>query len=265
MQGDARRLRQVLVNLLTNGVKYTASGSVTLRAEVIGEQRLLLAVEDTGQGIPPALLRRVFDPFFQVTRGDGNGAGGIGLGLGIARNLVEAMGGELRLSSIEGQGSRFFFEVELPPTDPPAEAAEADGQAGGGTTKPIVLLVEDDEVNRLIASEMLGRCGWQLVEADTGRAALARVGQQPAIGLVLMDLGLPDIDGLEVTRLIRAMDGPQAEVPIIGLTARAMQQDHDDCISAGMNDVVLKPFELPRLLKAMHGALSAHAERAHRA
>lgn len=261
--GDGDRLRQVLVNLLGNAVKYTASGSVTLQVAVQeddpGRIKLSIAVVDTGPGIPAAWRELVFEPY-QRGAADIDGAAqqprtdGVGLGLGIARQLVRAMGGELALDSEVGRGSRFSFGLDLAVAEPPSEPSDAVLAATRmqGTVPGCALLVEDNEVNMMLARMVLERGGWTVLEASTGTQALALAEREcDRLDLVLTDVGLPDFDGLTLTRRLKAAGGALAALPVLGLTALAMPQERAACLDAGMVGVVLKPFDVDELWTAI--------------
>lgn len=270
--GDGHRLQQVLVNLLSNAVHYTSAGSVTLQVHARNgtpgqSARLDFAVVDSGPGIAPEQQARVFEPYCRGSAAQAGRTEGAGLGLSIARHLVAQMGGTLALDSAPGRGSRFHFGIELPlapnplpenrdvPVDAAAERPPSNGMR--------VLLVEDNEVNRLIAGELLAQRGCVVSMAVDGASALASLAHGAVPEIVLLDVGLPDIDGLEVARRIRAFAGPRARVPIIGLTARALLHERQECLDAGMDDVVHKPFEpaeLWRHIVALVSRASSNAE-----
>lgn len=252
--GDPGKLRQILLNLIGNAVKFTERGTVWLAVEDVsgpGDRWMLrFIVADTGIGIAREKLASIFEPF---TQSDGSVArryGGSGLGLAICHRLVQRFGGEIGVESRLGQGSRFWFTVpferRLATLPAPIEALPA-SETDEALPRLDVLVVEDNEVNSMVASGLLERAGHRATVAATGAAALEEV----AAGrhdLVLMDLRLPDMDGLEVTRRIRAMDDPvRREVPIVALSAQVSRTDIDACFVAGMNDFLGKPFHLDRL------------------
>lgn len=262
--GDGHRLQQVLVNLLSNAVHYTRRGSVTLRLRAqpvaAGQSvRLEFAVIDTGPGIALDQQARVFEPFCRGSVAEAARTEGAGLGLSIASHLVAQMGGTLALDSAPGRGSRFHFSIELPLAHDVAPPSSVEPPVPVTEEPPLtglrVLLVEDNEVNRMIAGEVLAQRGCEVRLAVDGRSALAALAQDPAPQVVLLDVGLPDIDGLEVARRIRAWRGPLAELPIIGLTARALLHERQECLDAGMDDVVHKPFEPSELWRQIVAAV----------
>jgi signal transduction histidine kinase/CheY-like chemotaxis protein/HPt (histidine-containing phosphotransfer) domain-containing protein len=260
--GDPGKLRQILLNLVGNAIKFTDSGNVWLAVEEIlgpGETRMLrFVVADTGIGIAEEKLDSIFRPF---TQSDGSVArryGGSGLGLAICRSLVERLGGEIGVDSRLGEGSRFYFTMPFEAVGG-AVALRRDG--GQDETAPLraldVLVVEDNEVNAMVASGLLQRAGHRATVASTGRAALARMAEG-CPDLVLMDLRLPDFDGLEVTRRIRALADPaKAAVPIVALSAQVVKADIDACLAAGMNDFLGKPFRLERLEATLRRVVGA--------
>ncbi len=251
--GDPVRLQQILLNLVGNAVKFTEHGSITLAAEIAAEQgervTLRISVSDTGTGIPAEAQARIFLPFEQADNSITRQHGGTGLGLTIVRQLVRLMDGDITVDSAPGRGSTFSFTVCL------RRASNDIVQAGGA---PLVeealailsvchhdkrlLLVEDDPVNQQVACAMLtNTAGLQVDVAADGEAAVAMATEQP-YDLILMDLQLPKLDGLEATRQIRALTA-YARTPIIALTANAFADDRDKCLAAGMVDFIAKPVK----------------------
>lgn len=263
---DPLRLRQILVNLAGNAVKFTDAGRVTLALDTqcSGEpcQRLRFAVEDTGIGIPAEHLAGLFDEFSQVHEGRRRNTGGTGLGLAISQRLVQRMGGQIRVDSTPGQGSRFafeaVFETALDAARPAAERRQPSCQVAGPEA-PLdlpVLLVDDVLTNRRIAEAVLSKAGYRVLSVASGIEALEAVCAGP-VGCVLMDLSMPGMDGLEATRHIRAMRSPTGAVPIIAMTAHALIEEQARCEAAGMDDFVTKPFRRADLLEVVarwHGA-----------
>jgi PAS domain S-box-containing protein len=256
LAGDPLRLRQILINLAGNALKFTAEGEVRLgvqvRRDAGGSVRLRFEVTDTGIGIAPENQARIFSGFTQAEASTTRRFGGTGLGVAISQRLVALMGGELQLESALGMGSRFWFEIELPKAD---LAALADDERGAGSGEPRLqglrlLVAEDNANNQLVVRELLGDEGAIVTLVADGAAAL----QALAAGdfdAVLMDLQMPLMDGLEATRRLRA--GGLA-VPVIGLTANAMLADRQACLDAGMNDHVGKPFDLDQLVATLRRA-----------
>jgi PAS domain S-box-containing protein len=245
--GDSARLRQVLSNLVGNAVKFTSSGHVALKVSY-ADERLTFTVIDTGTGIEPSELERVFEPFTTGTNaGDNSGAG---LGLTIVRQLVELMGGTIHAASEVGVGSRFTVVVPAEVCEPPSSMAEAPAPlAAGGKT---VLVVDDNAVNQMLAESQLARLGMQAVVVGTGEDAVELMAKGEGPDLVLMDYHLPGIDGLEATRRIRALERESgAHAVIIGVTAAATAADRRACEDAGMDDFLPKPVSLAVLGEAL--------------
>lgn len=254
VQGDPTRIRQILVNLIGNALKFTETGSIRVRThwQALDNQVLWFscAVHDSGIGIAPERLEHMFDAFQQADTSISRRYGGTGLGLPIARTLAERMGGTLRAHSQEGQGSVFTLEVPLPFSQqaPPA-ALDSPLLADQGQGQP-VLLVEDNPVNQTVIEAMLRSLGYQVSLVGDGAQAVHQV-TQTHFAAILMDCRLPIMDGYEATRQIRRLPGC-AELPIIALTANALQGDRETCLQAGMNDYLAKPFkraDLHRILQ----------------
>jgi signal transduction histidine kinase/HPt (histidine-containing phosphotransfer) domain-containing protein/ActR/RegA family two-component response regulator len=288
--GDPMRLGQVLVNLCNNAVKFTDRGEILLSVNLDGigpdgRVRLVFSVKDTGIGMSPDQTRRLFQPFSQV---EGSGRrGGTGLGLAICRQLVACMGGEIQVESAPGLGSTFTFGVTLGlgvAGAPRARTWEvhrgprawgADGGVLPGHGEPAqpspetgefsqvrgrrVLLVEDNEFNQQVAMELLGNvAGMEVTLAPDGLQALELLAAR-SFDVVLMDIQMPVLDGLEATRRLRTMPGMQT-LPVIAMTAHAMAQDRAVCLGAGMNDFVTKPFELSELVRVLGRWISPGTE-----
>jgi len=260
--GDAARLRQVLLNLTANAVNFTSRGSVTLslrRTDGGGPvAHLQFEVIDTGPGIAATDVQRIFQPFEQVATGNqGTAAGGTGLGLAISDRLVAAMGGRLAVQSTVGVGSRFHFELEMPVAQPGRAEAAQSRQAVMpaeelGALQGTVLVVDDNVVNRIVATQMLQHLGLRVLECEDGRQACDMIDTQP-IDAVLMDCLMPGMDGYEATRGIRARQVQRgvARVPIIALTANVMPGDAQRCLEAGMDAYLAKPFTRQQLQAAL--------------
>ncbi|WP_051534436.1 response regulator [Deefgea rivuli] len=251
--GDELRLRQVLVNLLGNAIKFTEQGSVTLRVRAQSYAQfcqLNIAVIDTGVGIPPAQLATVFDAFVQADGSSTRAHGGTGLGLTIARRLVRGMGGELIAAANPQGGTLFRFELMWPFS---AEALEPAPYVLPLQLRPLqVLLAEDNPTNRLVATRLLESQGHSVICAENGHIALAILAQQ-TVDVVLMDMQMPEMDGLEATRRIRVTEQTApTRVPIIALTANAMAEDRQRCLDAGMDDFLAKPIRPELLKQALH-------------
>lgn len=250
---DRQRLGQMLLNLVGNAVKFTEGGRITITVRPgAGPEGLLdIAVTDTGIGIAPEDLQRIFEDFVTLDPSYSRSAGGYGLGLGICRRIAEAMGGEIAVSSKVGHGSRFTVRLALPPVPagvlPDRRASAPHGASPAENGRAVrVLVVEDNETNRFAAREMLRRQGCEVSEAHDGLAGLARA-EREAFDLILMDISMPRLDGLQAARRIRAGGGASREVPIVALTAHAMPEERRRVREAGMQDLLIKPLRQAHL------------------
>jgi len=257
--GDATRLQQALLNYVANAVKFTEQGWVALRAWVLAENaqqvQLRFEVEDTGIGIGPEALGRLFDAFEQADNSTTRRYGGTGLGLAITRKLAELMGGEVGARSSAGQGSCFWFTAWLdkasssPTLSGASSHAEVEALLRRHFAGRRVLVVEDEPVNREILQLLLEDVGLVVALAEDGLEALECLGQQP-VDLILMDMQMPRLDGLAATQRIRLQPGG-VEVPILAMTANAFASDRQRCLEAGMDDFVTKPVSPERLFAAL--------------
>lgn len=254
---DETRLRQVLLNLLGNAVKFTASGGVTARLIVGPAGALRFEVADTGIGIAPDVQSRLFQRFSQADSSISRSYGGTGLGLAISRALVNQMGGEIGVESALGRGARFWIELTAEPVEAiqaPAPTAAAAIEAPGDRA-PRVLLVDDHPMNRELGQALLTLAGCEVVTAIDGVDAVdaARAGN---FDLILMDVHMPVMDGLAAARAIRAMPGPVSTLPIIALSADVLPEQIARCRAAGMDDHVGKPIHREDLMAAVARALA---------
>jgi signal transduction histidine kinase len=249
--GDAGRLRQVLVNLVGNAVKFTDRGEVlvvsTVQAAGDGRWRWQLVVRDTGIGIPAQVLPTLFERFTQADTSTSRRFGGSGLGLAICRQLVELMEGRIEVRSEPGQGSEFGVSVELSAAPPQAPAAASAGRSDLADGRPLrVLVAEDNPVNQMLMKELLAQLGHEAELVGDGREALDQA-RSGAYDLVLMDIQMPEMDGVEATRAIRALPGAAGRVPIVAVTANVLPEQRELYLSAGMNDYIAKPLNRDRL------------------
>lgn len=256
--GDANRLRQILLNLLSNAIKFTDRGRVIVAARGLetlsGTFKLVLSVTDTGIGIPRDEAGKLFSPYFQAAVDVNRERGGTGLGLSICRQLAELMGGEVTLESSLGEGSTFTLSVPLEITDDaPQRVAKETGQLGMAANGPRlrILMVEDNPINRKVAEGLLAKLGHKVFSAENGQEALNRIAEDDPYDIVLMDRHMPVMDGIEATKRIRAIDGPESTIPIIALTAAATPREIETCLESGMNDVVTKPIDPAQLTTAL--------------
>ncbi len=255
LHGDTGRIRQVLMNLVGNAVKFTERGAVTLAVRSIittGEQaKIRWVVRDTGKGIPPEQRHRLFQAFSQIDSSTTKSVGGTGLGLAISRQLVELMGGKIGFESEVNRGSVFWFELNLALAKAPASVVK-DRTLGSTVTRQRLLVVEDNEANQMVIQRLLEKLGHESEVVPNGQAALDRLAQD-RFDAVLMDCQMPVMDGYTATRQIRAgkVAGLDVRIPIIALTAYAMPDDRKKCFEAGMDDYVSKPLRTEQLQAAL--------------
>jgi PAS domain S-box-containing protein len=259
IEADPVRLRQAMFNLIGNAVKFTPAGHVSARLSVTGvgdgRRHVRLEVEDTGIGMTPEAQGRLFERFHQAESDTARRFGGAGLGLSISRALAQMMGGQIDFTSAAGEGSTFRFEFEAPAAQPVGVQSVEDGLLDGVN----ILLVEDNATNRLVARTMLNRLGATVAEAEDGVAGLtaARSGR---FDLILMDIQMPHMGGVEASRAIRGLRGPAGQVPIIALTANAMTHQRAEYAAAGMNGMVAKPIAAGALLTEIARLLADEPE-----
>ncbi len=247
LRADADRIGQILANLCSNAVKFTDRGAVTVVVRMIAAEEknvtIEIAVEDTGVGMSAAQLAGLFQPFSQVDTSSTRRKTGTGLGLSISMRLAAAMGGKIEVESEPGRGSTFRFTVDCERAAPsPPGLPQPSGETRADLAGARVLVVEDDEVNQLVARGVLEAAGAKVSIASTGREALALI-RPGAYDIVLMDLQMPGMDGIETTRRLRE-DPALADLPIVAMTASAMAGDRERMLEAGMNDYVAKPVRV---------------------
>jgi two-component system, sensor histidine kinase len=288
--GDSLRIRQVIFNLLGNAIKFTKAGEVVLKVSEISNG-LRFEITDTGIGISPNSLNKLFSRFAQVDSSTSRQFGGTGLGLVISKHLVEGMGGEIGATSKPGEGSCFWFNLPLPKAPPGSKIPgheikleetlehsggfsvipfvaikaipeqEANVSAGAGveadeSAKHIpILLVEDHPINQKLALVILARLGYEVDLAQDGKQAVEAANIK-SYALILMDIQMPNMNGFDATQLIRNGAGPNSKTPIIALTANAMKSDKDACFDAGMNDYLTKPFTKEALRDCLQRAFA---------
>lgn len=261
VKGDAVRLRQVIGNLLSNALKFTEQGEIEVSVKLVKQAELLrcdVDVTDSGIGIEQNKLENIFSFFSQADASTTRKYGGTGLGLTISRELVHLMGGEMKVSSTPGKGSKFSFYIYLTPTSQDALSNE-DKQPSSALSPlslenlPRILLVEDNKINQIVAREHLKPC--KVLSVENGEVALQALNQSKVnFDVILMDCQMPVMDGFETTRRIRAGEAGEAYVqcPIIALTANAMKGDKEHCLANGMNDYISKPFEAEELQQKVY-------------
>ncbi|MBL8935653.1 MAG: response regulator [Archangium sp.] len=253
LRGDGMRVTQVLNNLVSNAVKFTPRGEVTVEVHATGPLRLRFEVRDTGIGMAPDLVPKLFTAFQQ---GDGSTTrrfGGSGLGLALAQQLVTMMGGHIEVESTPGRGSRFGFTLQFEPSSrtlveltPPHGLSLASVKAG------VVLVVDDNPINLAVAAQLVEKSGFLARKAASGSEALSLLSASNDVTLVLMDCHMPEMDGFEATERIRALATVKASLPIIALTASTLPEDLEACRRSGMNDVLIKPVALSTLSTVLH-------------
>jgi PAS domain S-box-containing protein len=269
VQGDAVRVRQILVNFSSNAMKFTERGSVKLRLGMVGSGRILLSVRDTGPGLDAWTRERLFTPFMQADESTTRRFGGTGLGLSICRQLAQLMGGEVGVSSEVGQGSEFWAALPLPPGQAPQQPAVPEATPSALAALETlqgarVLVVEDNPVNMMIVTAQLQQWGVQVLQAGDGVEALEVLQCEPrgSIDLVLMDLQMPRMGGEQAVRKLRESRGAQ-ELPVVALTAAALVEEQERALQAGFNDFVTKPMDSQRLREILQRwVVAAEAERA---
>jgi CheY-like chemotaxis protein len=244
VRGDAVRIQQVLSNLLSNAVKFTAQGRISLTLECAptndGLNRYRFDIADTGIGLEPGQVATLFEPFVQADISTSRRYGGTGLGLAISRRLVEAMGGELTVRSHVGHGTTFSFDVVLGQGEAATPVAAA---AVGLARHPLDLLIaEDNPVNQMLIAAIVRKMGHHATLVENGREAVEAAAER-GFDAILMDMQMPELDGLAATRAIRAGDGPNAAIPIIALTADASTERRRFYLGAGLTDFLTKPID----------------------
>ncbi len=258
VRGDPTRVRQIILNLIGNAIKFTRNGSITVEAKHVPETKMVgFRVTDTGIGIAQEDRARIFEEFVTLDASYSREVGGTGLGLAIVKRLVEAMGGEVGLDSAEATGSSFWVHLPLP-----AETVETTSLHAGTAQSEIpempklspmkILVVEDNRINRIVVRDLLEKDGHHVDEAVDGEQGLQSA-QASTYDLILMDISMPVMDGLEATKAIRKSEAKGQAVPIIALTAHAMPAEKERFLAAGMNDIVTKPVSRQKLRDILQG------------
>jgi len=240
---DNDRLQHVMMNLIGNAVKFTQGGTVDVTVENRGtddDAQLMFKVVDTGPGMSQDLVKRVFDDFVTGNTAYDRNVGGTGLGLSIAKRFVNALGGEIGVDSVEGKGSTFWVSLPVPVSNAP-DAPQSDIKDDQVIQALNILLVEDNEINRIVAREMLQADGHTVAEAHNGAEGVDAAEKQ-SFDLILMDISMPVMDGRTATRTIRNGDGHSAKTPIVALTANAMQEEQKEFLADGMDEILTKPL-----------------------
>lgn len=256
--GDAGRLRQILFNLVGNAVKFTEQGQITIKGEIqsveagAGRHVLSLVVNDTGIGIPKEDLERIFEPFAQVDETHTRKYGGSGLGLGIVKRLVELMGGQVGVESELGRGTLVSIQIPVQCAEGQSrEPTPEDSISETIAVRPLkVLLAEDDRVNRLMLEKLLSKLGHHVITVFDGYQCLQVLDQQD-FDLIMMDIQMPNMDGIQATRKIRERNDQKQSIPIIAITAHAMKGDSEKFILSGMDECLNKPVSLSDIKKAL--------------
>ena len=253
IRSDRDRIQHILMNVIGNAVKFTRNGRVSVEVEVINNTNaspdLQIRVKDTGIGIDPALKAQIFDDFMTGDSSYDREVGGTGLGLGIAQRFLKALGGTIEVESEKGIGSTFCIRFPIQPIAKPSLTLRAPASKGNAKASTI-LLVEDNEINRVVAREMLTAAGHKIIEAINGQVAVD-LAQTQAFDLILMDISMPVMDGRTATRTIRAGGGASAMTPIVALTANAMESEQQAFLSDGMNDILIKPLTREGLISVI--------------
>ncbi|NOR51524.1 MAG: response regulator, partial [Gammaproteobacteria bacterium] len=261
--GDPTRLRQLLFNLIDNALKFTENGTIGVNISPVGvldnskSMSLLFEVVDNGIGMSNEIKSIVFQSFTQADSSTKRRFGGSGLGLTICKHIVEAMGGEISVDSSEGSGSTFRFKIKfLHSTIEPSIINNQAPELHQPITGLEILLVEDDPINQRAESALLKNGGHNVIVANDGYSAIKILesyhpNERPPFDIILMDIRMPGLSGIETTRHIRKMNEPIGKLPIIALTADVTQQNIDECLSAGINKVISKPIRYDELTESL--------------
>jgi len=262
VDGDAGRIRQVLLNFLSNAVKYSSEGRITMTVTATVPEnsitQLRIDVHDQGMGISPEAQEQLFESFSRVDSHRTRHIAGTGLGLAICRRLARLMDGDVGVSSVVGRGSTFWFTVPVrvsPRTHLVTSSRDPAGMPVGRFGRPRVLVVDDNAINRLVSTKLLEKLNCRVDTGVNGVEALEAIARDP-YDLVLMDCHMPILDGYEATAAIRQLDSDRARIPVIALTAGAMAGEREKCLAAGMNDYIAKPVTREQLVAVLTRWLS---------
>ncbi|UOF00656.1 ATP-binding protein [Bdellovibrio reynosensis] len=258
--GDPIRFRQILINLINNAIKFTESGTVEITAQKVGSVDLKTAkvrfdVKDSGIGMSETTVQELFKPFTQADSATTRRFGGTGLGLSICKQLVELMNGDISVKSALNEGSLFSFTLPMHLSAPKAEVKTVTKSVDLSTRKLQILIADDNLTNRLVAGQMVEKMGHQPTIVSNGKEAIEAL-QVKTFDLVLMDCRMPELDGYQATRLIRASGKNFSQIPIIALTAGAMDEDREACKAAGMSGYLAKPMTYDDLVAAIENQMS---------
>ncbi|MDI9408067.1 MAG: ATP-binding protein [Candidatus Pacebacteria bacterium] len=265
--GDAQRLRQILINLINNAIKFTEQGFVRLSVAVTQNQtsdsgetaEVEFKIEDSGCGIPPEMLEQLGQDYFQVDAGQSRRVGGTGLGLSISRKILTRLGGSLSVTSTVGQGSCFSFNLTLPVVGKAGQqkdsqslpaSAQSEPSLNGANRSLDILCVDDDHAGLMVTSELLRRAGHRIVPAATALEAIERVVERQ-FDAILLDMNLPDLDGPALAQAIRSLETPDRRTPLIAVTASAFASDRQKCLDADMDEHITKPVNFKLLLDSL--------------
>lgn len=258
--GDVLRLQQVLMNLISNAVKFTQEGKIQIEVKILCSFRdiytIAFSVEDSGIGIAPKDVTRLFQPFSQVDGTISRKYGGTGLGLAISQNLVNLMGGEIKVKSQKGRGSVFYFTIQIKTADEAEKQNEKPVFEAGKVKQEAILLVEDERFNQIVIRQLLNKLGYHNIDVvETGFQAIQAF-ETKHYDVILMDIQLPELDGLDTTKIIREREKKKGKkVPIIAVTAHALKGDREKFLEHGMDEYVKKPVNMNELNEAMEKAL----------
>ncbi len=252
--GDPSRISQILTQLVNNAIKFTQRGSIRIallkKEKTAGKEEFRFEVSDTGIGVPEALQKHIFEPFTQADSSLTRRHGGTGIGLAVCKKIVTALGGVIGMRSAEGIGSLFWFQIAMQPVNRAAAPATETASVPPAARKPRILIVEDNLVNQKVASRLVERGGFEFAIAENGKVALERL-LVSSYDAVLMDCQMPEMDGYRATAEIRKREQAGEHIPIIAMTAHAMEGDRERCLQAGMDDYLTKPVNRQELLSAL--------------